>query len=203
MSVLDQMSRTRSRDIATYTATTQNYTQRQAALHTTQSRLAAEVKELAARKAKIEGDIKKLRAMKLAATGSATDRNTGGYTGSVPKVSGAAGTAVSYAYAAAKRHAPYGYAQDGPDRYDCSGLTLAAWRAAGKSLPHNAAQQYSATARISRSSLRPGDLVFYRSLGHVGLYVGNNQIIDAPHEGAYVNVRSINIMPPYGYGRVR
>ena len=85
----------------------------------------------------------------------------------------------------------------------CSGLTLAAWRAAGKSLPHNAAAQYSATARISRSSLRPGDLVFYRSLGHVGLYVGNNQIIDAPHEGAYVNVRSINIMPPYGYGRVR
>jgi cell wall-associated NlpC family hydrolase len=203
MSVLDQMSRNRSRDIATYTATTQNYTQRQAALHITQARQAAEVKELAARKAKIEADIKKLRAMKLAATGSATDRSTGGYTGSAPAVSGAAGKAVSYAYAVARRHAPYGYGQDGPGSYDCSGLTMAAWRAAGKSLPHNAAQQYSATARISRSSLRPGDLVFYRSLGHVGLYVGNNQIIDAPHEGAYVNVRSINIMPPYGYGRVR
>jgi peptidoglycan DL-endopeptidase CwlO len=203
MSVLDQMSRTRSRDIATYTATTQNYTQRQAALHTTQARQAAEIKELAARKAKIEADIKKLRATKLAATGSATDRGNGGYTGSVPSISGAAGEAVAYAYSAAKRHAPYGYAQDGPDRYDCSGLTMAAWRAAGKSLPHNAAAQYSATARISRSSLRPGDLVFYRGLGHVGLYVGSNQIIDAPHEGAYVNVRSINIMPPYGYGRVR
>ena len=203
MRVLDQMSRNRSRDIAAYTATTQNYTQRQAALKITQARQAAEVKELAARKDKIEADIKKLRGMKLALTGSASDRGTGGYTGSVPSVSGAAGKAVSYAYAAAKRHAPYGYAQDGPDRYDCSGLTMAAWRAAGKSLPHNAAAQYSATARISRSSLRPGDLVFYRSLGHVGLYVGNNQIIDAPHEGAYVNVRSINIMTPYGYGRVR
>jgi cell wall-associated NlpC family hydrolase len=203
MQVLDQVSRTRSRDIAAFTATTENYTQRQAALKITQARQAAEVKELAARKAKIEADIKKLRAMKLRLTGSATDRGTGGYTGSVPSISGAAGKAVSYAYAAAKRHAPYGYGQDGPDRYDCSGLTMAAWRAAGKSLPHNAAAQYSATARISRSSLRPGDLVFYRSLGHVGLYVGNNQIIDAPHEGAYVNVRSINIMTPYGYGRVR
>ena len=204
MSVLDQMSRNRQRDIATYTATTQNYVRRQAALHTTQARQAAEVKELAARKAKIEADIKKLRAMRLAATGSATDRNTGGgYTGSVPSISGAAGRAVAYAYAVARRHAPYGYGQDGPGAYDCSGLTMAAWRAAGKSLPHNAAAQYSATSRISRSSLRPGDLVFYRSLGHVGLYVGNNQIIDAPHEGSYVNVRSINIMPPYGYGRVR
>jgi peptidoglycan DL-endopeptidase CwlO len=203
MRVLDQVSRTRSQDIAAFTATTENYTQRQAALKITEARQAAEVKELAARKAKIEADIEKLRAMKLRLTGSATDRGTGGYTGSVPSISGAAGKAVSYAYAAAKRHAPYGYGQDGPDRYDCSGLTMAAWRAAGKSLPHNAAAQYSATARISRSSLRPGDLVFYRSLGHVGLYVGNNQIIDAPHEGAFVNVRTINIMPPYGYGRVR
>ena len=203
MRLLDQVSRTRSRDIAAYTATTQNYAQRQAALHTVQARQSAQIKELVARKAKIEADIKKLRAMKLAATGSATDRRTSGYTGSVPSVSGAAGKAVAYAYAVARRHAPYGYGQDGPGAYDCSGLTLAAWRAAGRSLPHNAAAQYSATARISRSALRPGDLVFYRSLGHVGLYVGSNQIIDAPHEGAYVDVRSINIMPPYGYGRVR
>jgi cell wall-associated NlpC family hydrolase len=204
MGVLDQMSRTRQRDIAAYTATTQNYVQRQATLHTTQARQAAEIKELAARKAKIEADIKKLQAMKIAATGSPIDKSSGGgYTGPAPSVSGAAGKAVAYAYAVARRHAPYGYAQAGPDRYDCSGLTMAAWRAAGKSLPHNAAAQYGATARISRSSLRPGDLVFYRSLGHVGLYVGNSQIIDAPHEGAFVNVRSINIMPPYGYGRVR
>ncbi len=203
MSVLDQMSRSRQRDIATYTATTQNYTQRQAALKTTQAKQAAQVKALAARRAKIEADIKKLRAMRTAATGSPVDKSSGGYTGSVPNISGSAGKAVAYAFAAAKRHAPYGYGQDGPDAYDCSGLTLAAWRAAGKSLPHNAAEQYSATTRISRSSLKPGDLVFYRSLGHVGLYVGNNQIIDSPHEGSFVDVRSINIMTPYGYGRVR
>ena len=203
MSVLDQMSRSRQRDIATFTATTQNYSQRQAALKTTQAKQTAQVKALSARKAKIEADIKKLQAMKIAATGSPNDKSTGGYTGPVPSISGAAGQAVAYAFAAAKRAAPYGYGQEGPTAYDCSGLTLAAWRAAGKSLPHNAAEQYGATARISRSVLKPGDLVFYRSLGHVGLYVGNNQIIDAPHQGATVGVRSINIMTPYGYGRVR
>jgi peptidoglycan DL-endopeptidase CwlO len=203
MSILDQMSRNRQRDIAVYVATTQNYTQRQAALKTTQAKQAAQVKALAARKAKIESDIKKLRAMRTAATGSPVEKPGGGYTGSVPSIAGSAGKAVAYAFDAARRHAPYGYGQDGPDAYDCSGLTMAAWRAAGKSLPHNAADQYGATSRISRSELKAGDLVFYRSLGHVGLYVGNNQIIDAPHEGSFVDVRSINIMTPYGYGRVR
>jgi cell wall-associated NlpC family hydrolase len=80
---------------------------------------------------------------------------------------------------------------------------MAAWNAAGKSLPHNAAAQYSATARISRSQLEPGDLVFYRSLGHVALYVGGGMIIDASREGEPVKKRTINIMTPYGYGRVK
>ncbi|MDT5033929.1 MAG: peptidoglycan DL-endopeptidase CwlO, partial [Actinoplanes sp.] len=74
--------------------------------------------------------------------------------------------------------------------------------AAGKSLPHYVPDQYNATVRISRSILAPGDLVFYRGLGHVGIYVGGGQIIDAPHTGSYVHKRSINIMTPYGYGRV-
>jgi len=75
--------------------------------------------------------------------------------------------------------------------------------AAGKSLPHNAAMQWSAVAHISRGDLRPGDLVFYNGLGHVGIFVGGNQIIHAPHAGTVVQLASVDIMPPYGYGRVR
>jgi peptidoglycan DL-endopeptidase CwlO len=200
MSVLDQMSRSRQREIEIYTATTQNYNQRQAALKTAQAKQQAQVKELAARKAKIEADVKKLLAMRKAAFGKAQETGSR-YTGSIPSISGAAGKAVSFAY----NHIgdPYRYAAEGPHSFDCSGLTKAAWAAAGKSLPHNAAAQYSATSRISRSDLKPGDLVFYRSLGHVGLYVGGGQIIDAPHTGTTVNKRSVDIMPPYGYGRVR
>jgi len=98
---------------------------------------------------------------------------------------------------------PYKWGGASSSGYDCSGLTLSAWAEAGRSLPHNAAMQYNATARISRSQLKPGDLVFYRSLAHVALYVGDGMIIDAPHAGARVSKRSINIMPPMGYGRVR
>jgi cell wall-associated NlpC family hydrolase len=200
MGVLDQMSRDRQREIATFTATTQNYTQRQAALKATQTKQAAQSNELKARKKKIESDIKKLLSMRTAAYGKAEDTGSS-YHGAIPQISGAAGKAVTYAFNHIGK--PYKYAADGPDSFDCSGLIEASWAAAGRSLPHNAAAQYSATARISKSDLKPGDLVFYRGLAHVGLFVGGGEIIDAPHTGTFVNKRSINIMTPYGYGRVR
>lgn len=199
MSYLDQLSRDRQRDIDTYTATTQNYAERQAALQTTQAKQAAVAKELAARKEKIESDLKKLYGMRKAAYGRPIETGSS-YTGSIPSVSGSAGVAVRYAFNAVGK--PYSYGADGPGSYDCSGLTSAAWRAAGKSLPHNAAAQYSATTRISKSELQPGDLVFYRSLGHVGLYVGDGMIIDASRAGQPVKHRTMNIMTPYGYGRI-
>jgi cell wall-associated NlpC family hydrolase len=199
MSVLEQMSRTRQREIDTYTATTRDYNDRQAALKATQAKQAAELKELEARKKKIEGDLKKLYAMRTAAYGSATEKGTR-YTGSIPSVPGSAGKAVTFAHNAIG--IMYSYGADGPNGYDCSGLTSAAWRAGGKSLPHNAAAQYRATTRISRSELQPGDLVFYRSLGHVGLYVGGGMIIDASRAGQPVKKRDMDVMPPYGYGRV-
>jgi cell wall-associated NlpC family hydrolase len=200
MSVLDQMSRSRQRLIDNYTATTQNFTTRQAALKVTQAKQSAEINELAARKKKIEADLKKLYAMRSAAYGSPTSSGSK-YTGSVPNIAGSAGKAVSFAYNAIG--VMYKYGADGPDGYDCSGLTSAAWRSAGKSLPHNAAAQYSATARISRSELKPGDLIFYRSNGHVALYVGGGQIIDASHAGEPVKKRTMDIMTPNGYGRVK
>jgi peptidoglycan DL-endopeptidase CwlO len=59
------------------------------------------------------------------------------------------------------------------------------------------------TAHISRSSLMPGDLVFYRGLGHVGLYVGGGNIIHSSTFGNPVKLVDMDIMTPYGYGRVR
>lgn len=201
MNVIDQMSRRRQRDIANFSAVAQNYTSHQNALQTARAKQAAQVKQLATTKAGIEAQIKVLLAKRTAAYGRPTDRATG-YSGPVPSISGSAGKAVAYAYAKAKIPAPYHFGASGPDEFDCSGLTMAAWAAAGKSLPHNAAAQYNATARVSRGALQPGDLVFYSGLAHVGIYVGGGQIIDAPHTGAFVNARSINIEPIYGYGRV-
>jgi cell wall-associated NlpC family hydrolase len=95
------------------------------------------------------------------------------------------------------------FAAAGPSSYDCSGLTVAAWAAAGKSLPHNAAMQWDVVSHISRSQIAPGDLVFYESLGHVAIYVGNNTVIHAPEPGESVKTASIDMMTPYGFGRVR
>ena len=116
-------------------------------------------------------------------------------------MSGKAGVAVRYAYNAIGT--PYVWAAEGPNGYDCSGLTLAAWKAAGKSLPHNAAMQWDKVAHISRSQLAAGDLVFYSGLGHVALYVGGGQVIHAPTFGESVKLASVDMMTPYGYGRVR
>ena len=121
--------------------------------------------------------------------------------GPPPQVSGRAGSVVNYVYAQLGK--PYAWAAAGPNSFDCSGLTMAAWSTAGVSLPHNAEMQWNAVAHISRSSLAPGDLVFYRSLNHVAIYVGNGQVIHAPSTGDHVRVASVDMMPPYGYGRPR
>jgi cell wall-associated NlpC family hydrolase len=85
----------------------------------------------------------------------------------------------------------------GPSSFDCSGLTMMAWRAGGKSLPHYSAAQYSASTPISRAALRPGDLVFWGSstairIHHVALYLGGGQILHAPRTGQPVRMDSID-----------
>jgi cell wall-associated NlpC family hydrolase len=200
MSYLDQLSRDRQRDIASYTATTQDYNGRQAALKTVQDKQAAQVKVLSKTKTDIQSQINVLLAKRKAAYGRSTEPGSS-YNGPIPNIAGSAGEAVAFAYKQLGK--PYHYASDGPGSYDCSGLTMASWNAAGKSLPHNAREQYYATARVSKSALKPGDLVFYRSLQHVAIYVGSNTVIAAPQTGENVQKQSINIMTPYGYGRVK
>jgi peptidoglycan DL-endopeptidase CwlO len=121
--------------------------------------------------------------------------------GPPPYVAGKAGIAVNYAYAQLGK--PYAWAASGPNSFDCSGLTMAAWGAAGVSLPHNAEMQWNAIPHLARSSLQPGDLVFYNSLNHVAIYVGNGQVIHAPTFGDHVRVASVDMSTPYGYGRPR
>ncbi len=200
MSFLDQISRNNRRDIDAYTASTQAFLDRQTALKATQDKQAAQLKEVTAQKAKIESDLDKLKALRTAAYGRASTPGHA-YTGKIPDISGSAGVAVRFAFNAIGL--PYDFGSAGPKSYDCSGLTMQAWASAGKSLPHNAEAQWGQVAHISRSALQPGDLVFYNSLAHVGIYVGNDSIIDAPRAGEPIDKRSINRgMPIYGYGRV-
>lgn len=97
---------------------------------------------------------------------------------------------------------PYVYGEAGPDEWDCSGLTQQAWAAVGVNLSHNAAMQWDETARISRDELQEGDLVFYNDLAHVGMYIGNGEIIHAPNSTTVVKIVDIDYGGSIvGYGR--
>jgi cell wall-associated NlpC family hydrolase len=112
-----------------------------------------------------------------------------------------AAAAVSYAYS--KLGSPYVWGATGPDAFDCSGLTQAAYRSAGLSLPRTTYAQIDAGRRVSRAELLPGDLVFfYSSISHVGLYIGNGQMIHAPNPSAPVRVAPLDEMPFAGATRV-
>ncbi len=83
---------------------------------------------------------------------------------------------------------PYTYGGASPQTgFDCSGLTMYSWAAAGVSLPHNSQAQYNAIPHVSQSQLQPGDLVFfYQPISHVGIYVGDGMMVHAPHTGGVV-----------------
>ena len=153
----------------------------------------------------IEAEIKNLDKIRLAAYAS------GEGTGDLKPVpcpttypGGPAGTAIKFACAQIGKR--YVFAADGPDSYDCSGLTMAAWAQAGVKLPHNAKAQRGVVPSVSRSELRPGDLVFYYSdLHHVGMYAGfangTHWIVHASRAGVPIQMRKMDNGSIHSYGR--
>jgi cell wall-associated NlpC family hydrolase len=115
----------------------------------------------------------------------------------VGATSGRAATAVAYAMAQVGKAYVYGAA--GPSAFDCSGLTMRAWQQAGVSLPHSSSAQMGSGPSVPQSQLQPGDLVFYYSpVSHVGMYIGNGQIVNAENPGVGVKITGVNSMPYAG-----
>ena len=87
---------------------------------------------------------------------------------------------------------PYSWGAAGPGSFDCSGLTMYAWAAAGVGLPHSSRAQYAALPHVPMDAIAPGDLLFYGSpIHHVGIYVGGGQYVHAPQSGDVVKTSSI------------
>ncbi|MEU9990498.1 NlpC/P60 family protein [Streptomyces sp. NPDC048045] len=123
------------------------------------------------------------------------------HAGSVAAPDTRAAAAVAYAYQ--KLGSPYVWGATGPNAFDCSGLAQAAYHSAGVSLPRTTYAQINAGRRVSRSELQPGDLVFfYSGISHVGIYVGNGQMIHAPNPSAPVRLAPVDLMPFAGATRV-
>ncbi|MDX6741802.1 NlpC/P60 family protein [Actinocorallia sp. A-T 12471] len=121
----------------------------------------------------------------------------------IPPVPGAGKAAEALRYALGQLGKPYVWGAAGPSSYDCSGLVMWAYARVGISLPHYTGSQWNAGTHISREDLQPGDLVFfYNDLHHVGLYIGDGQMVHAPRTGDVVKIAPIAGRPWAGAVRI-
>ncbi|MEU9982501.1 C40 family peptidase [Streptomyces sp. NPDC050856] len=105
-------------------------------------------------------------------------------------------------FATAQLGKPYVWGAEGPDSYDCSGLTSQAWAAAGRSIPRTSQEQWRLLPRIDVKDMRPGDLIIYHAdASHVGMYIGDGMIVHAPRPGRNVTVAGAGSMAILGVVR--
>jgi len=167
-----------------------------------------ERRELEAMTRQLEAELAQADPAVLAAVRAGEERNEAGrrgrYEAWVASVGGSDGMSAgaralaAVQWAMARRGTPYRWGGTGPSGFDCSGLTMAAYRAAGIGIPRVSRDQFGAGARIAFADLLPGDLVFYgsgpgnvASIHHVGMYIGRGLMVHAPHSGDVVRTASV------------
>jgi cell wall-associated NlpC family hydrolase len=149
--------------------------------------------ELSTKKVAITKDMDALQEQRMLALNDRASRS--GLRTQIPKlpyIPGAPGKAIAFALAQIGK--PYVWNAAGPDSYDCSGLTMAAWAEGGVSLSHFTGWQRDAATPVGRADLQPGDLVFFGSgvPHHVGLYIGGGNMVHAPQAGDSVKISNID-----------
>jgi peptidoglycan DL-endopeptidase CwlO len=180
-----------------------------ASIHTTISHLQAQeaARERAAKAAALERLREEEAARKAAAAAQAQQAQQAPTSAPTivppPPVSIPTGTGAGHPQAASIAlqylGVPYVYGGASPSGFDCSGLVMYVYAKLGISLPHYTVAQWNATEPIS--SPAPGDLVFFNGLGHVGIYIGNGQFVDAPHTGSVVRIDSLSNFGGYDGAR--
>ena len=209
MQTLSVLAQRNSERLADLRAAEQVYQQGLAALTNVQRQQAAQLRRLANRKAQVQQLVDQTERLLAQLRASAASRQaaaaSGGVdpglpAGSAPAPSGSVAAVVRYAEAQVGK--PYVWGADGPGSFDCSGLTMMAWRQAGISLPHSAAAQYNVGRHVTRAELQPGDLIFrYSPISHVAMYVGNGMQVAATHTGSTVKLQSAFQGEIVGYSR--
>jgi len=173
------------------------------------SQVTGEISTLIAQEQAARDAATRRAAASAARTGGGATRSGGGHTPippnfpNVPAPNGRAAVAVAFAKAQVGKG--YRYATSGPDTFDCSGLTAAAWAQAGVGLAHYSGAQYQETIRIGAGDLQPGDLVFYGPGGsqHVEIYIGGGMVVSASNPSSGVKLSGVRYGSASGYGRVR
>jgi cell wall-associated NlpC family hydrolase len=201
LSVLDQMARAEKASVANVQRLKDQLEVKKAPIDALVAELSAQDKQLVTMKKTIDAEIERLNGERLKAYGqgdalgvwrpvACPQRDPGGK------------ASIAINWACHQIGKPYRWAAAGPNSYDCSGLTMMAWKQAGISLPHQSAEQRSMIPAVSESNLRPGDLIFYFSpVHHVSIYVGNGWVVNAPRAGDHVRMARVHDWPVTSYGR--
>ena len=215
LSTVSQYNDQRSQMMADFAVQAKRLEMRQADAKRELSRITATKEQLGAEKARIDDRSAKAKQLlstlkdraaqarasrsedRTAAAAPTTAPATVAAPTTAAPASGRAAAAVNYALAQVGKAYVYGAA--GPSAFDCSGLTMMAWQQAGVGLPHSSGAQMGSGTPVSQSELQPGDLVFYYSpVSHVGMYIGNGQIVNAENPSVGVKITGVNSMPYAG-----
>ena len=206
--LLSQLATDRRTQLASYISAAQavvqsmqQQTRAAAAISQLKDSKHAQYKRLKKLIAKNQAELNELTAppASAATTGSAGSSGTptssgGGITYHGPATGAAR---LSAAFATSQVGAPYVWGGTGPydAGYDCSGLAMAAWAAAGVQIPRTTYDQWASLPHVSSSDMRPGDLMYFDAEGHVGIYVGNGMLVDAPQPGQ--DVEEVPVSTPW------
>jgi cell wall-associated NlpC family hydrolase len=189
MSAFTQLSSSRSQELKDFVNSAQRLRREQAQAQAALESVSGHAAGVKKQKTSVEKAIAEQKALLRKAGELASSGGPIGGTYNGP-ASGSARKALQYAYAQLGK--PYIYGGTGPKGYDCSGLTMMSWRAAGVSIPRVVPDQYNATRHVAKANLQAGDLVYFLGMGHEGMYVGGGQFIHAPKTGDVVKLDSIS-----------
>jgi cell wall-associated NlpC family hydrolase len=204
LTLLDQLARHQQAQIAGVAKLRDRYAKSKDDLQILTNSIAARDAQLAQQKKAINTKIDALQKLRIKAYGA-----SGGDTGPlrlgpcpVTYTNDDGGKAARKACSLIGK--PYVFGSDGPNTYDCSGLTKEAWATVGVTLDHYTKDQWNEGKPVSRGDLQPGDLVFFfpGSLHHVAIYIGGGEVVHAPHTGDHVRMAVMdNVGPIAGYRR--
>jgi len=157
-------------------------------------------KQINSKVSQINGKMAVLQSSEMSAAVAIFD-DTGNYP-TYPLPEGNTVGEIALRYALTRRGDPYVWAAAGPDEFDCSGLVVWAFAQEGISLPHYTGDLWNLGVHVSEADLQPGDLVFFFGEDHVGIYIGDGLMVDAPAPGQNVMVQPIAVDPYSGAVRI-
>jgi cell wall-associated NlpC family hydrolase len=203
LTYIDQLARRQQEQIAGVAKLRDQYAAAKSDLDQLTQAIALRDADLSQRKKAIEVKINALQKLRIQAYGAAGENDGPLRTGPCPVTytNDKGGRAAQKACSLIGK--PYVFGSEGPNSYDCSGLTKAAWASVGVSLEHYTKDQWNEGTPVTAGELQPGDLVFYYpgSLHHVAIYIGGGMVVHAPHTGDFVRMATIDRGPIAGYRR--